>query len=192
MDYRFEGECMSEQIKAYFEEIHNQLKQLEKKYNPKGGNLHFADEAIPKADVELFYDLLQLSGKALEIIKDEENHYSNKTPYASAMFSFWYDYFLIVSSASIRIKESANSDDFSQETIYGIIEYLINIREFAVIVSGDLYKRNYEALVYTILAFYSENLINVINKKKNSTPSKEVKSFLDGILKKVKEILNSC
>jgi hypothetical protein len=181
---------MSEHIKAYFEKIHNQLKRLEKKYNPNRKDLHFANEAIPKVDDKLFYNLLKLSGKAIDIIKDEQNHYSNKTAYAHVMFDFWYDYFLLISSASIRINTSANSNDYPQETIYNIIEDLINISEFSTIVSGDLYFRNHEALGNTLLAFYSVNLMNFLKNKKKLITSESMKDFLDGTIKDVKKYMN--
>jgi hypothetical protein len=181
---------MSENIRDSFKEMQVQLGKLEKKYNPQVKNLHFETEAIPKVDEKLFANLLQLSGEAIEIIKDEQDRYSNRTPYASAMFNFWYDYFLIISSASIRVKNLANPGDFSKETIWGIIEDLIDISEFSIIVSGDLYKRNYEALGNTLLAFYSDNLMNLVNNRKKTITSKEVRSFLGGTMKRVEEIYN--
>ncbi len=179
---------MSEYIKPYFEEIHHQLHRLERKYNPKGNNLHFADEAIPKADEKLFYNLLQLLGRAIEIVKDKQNRYSNKTAYAHAMFDFWYDYFLLISSASIRVKLSANSDDFPQEVIYRIIEELIYISDFSTIVSGDLYKRNFEALGNTLIAFHSNNLMNLINEKMATIKSIKLRGFFDGTIAAVERI----
>lgn len=173
-------------IAEYFDELNDQLRRIEKKYNPKKDNLHF--EAISKVDDQLFYDLLQLSGKAIEIIKDQPDHYSNKTAYAHRMFEFWYDYFLIISSASIRAKESASSGDYSKETIHGVIQHLIDISEFSVIVLGDLYFRNSEALGNTILAFYSDDLIDLVRKKKKTIKSKSVKGFLDDTIKKVERI----
>lgn len=179
---------MSKSIEATFEEILTQLRQLEKKYNPKRKDLHFA--AIPKVDDKLFCNLLKLSSKAIDIIKDEQDHYSNKTPYAYTMSDFWYEYFLIISSASIRVKESANSNDYSQETIYNIIECLINISEFSTIVSGDLYFRNHEALGNTLLAFYSVNLMNFLKNKKKLITSESMRAFLDMTIKEVKKIIN--
>ena len=182
---------MSEHIKAYFEEIHHQLDRLEKKYNPKRNNLHFADEAIPKADERLFYDLLQLSGKAIEIVKSEQDRYSNKTAYAHAMFDFWYDYFLLISSASIQVKRSANSDEFHEETIHRIIDELIYISEFSIIVSGDLYKRNFEALGNSLIAFHNDNLMNFVKKKVATIKSENVRGFLDGTIEAVERIRRS-
>ena len=179
---------MSEDIRDSFEEMQVQLGKLEKKYNPKGKNLHFASEAIPKVDEKLFTNLLQLSGEAIEIIKDEQDRYSNRTPYARAMFNFWYDYFLIISSASIRVKHLANPGDFSKETILGIIEGLIDISEFSIIVSGDLYKRNYEALGNTLLAFYDDGLIAFVMSKRKSISVTNGIGFLDMTLKSVGEI----
>ena len=182
---------MTENIAAYFEEILDQLRQIEEKYNPKENNLHFAAEAIPQADEELFCNLLQLSGKAIAIVKDEKDHYLNSTPYAGRMFKFWYDYFMIVSSASIRVKATANSADISQATIYSIIKELIYISEFSIIVSGDLYKRNYEALGNTLLAFYSDDLMNLIKKEKTITKGKLVKDFLDMTIERVETFRNN-
>ena len=179
---------MTERIAEYFDELNDQLRRIEKKYNPKENDLHFEDEAIPNVDDQLFYDLLQLSGKAIEIIKDQPDHYSNRTAYAHRMFDFWYDYFLIISSASIRVKKSVNSDDYSKETIHSIIQDLIDISEFSIIVSGDLYFRNHEALGNTLLAFYSDDLIDLVRKKKKTIKSKSVKGFLDDTIKAVEEI----
>ena len=177
---------MTQRIAKYFDELNKQLRRIGKKYNPKGENLHF--EIISKVDDQLFYDLLQLSGKAIEIIKDEPDRYSNKTAYASGMFDFWYDYFVIISSASIRVQESGNSGDYSQKTINGIIQDLSDISEFSVIVSGDLYFRNHEALGNMLLAFYSDELIDLVRKKKKTIKSKSAKAFLDGTIKSVKKI----
>ena len=177
---------MTQRIAEYFDELNEQLRRIEKKYNPKGENLHF--EAISKVDDQLFYDLLQLSGKAIAIIKDEPDHYSNKTAYAHRMFEFWYDYFLIISSASIRVQESASSGDYSKKTIHGIIQDLADISEFSVIVSGDLYFRNREALGNALLTFYSDELIDLVRKKKKTIKSKSAKGFLDGTINSVKKI----
>ena len=66
---------MTENITEYFDELNNQLIQLERKYNPQKTNLHFEDEVIPNVDDQLFYELLNLSRKAIEIIKDEPDRY---------------------------------------------------------------------------------------------------------------------
>lgn len=176
---------MTENITEYFDELNNQLIQLERKYNPQKTNLHFEDEVIPNVDDQLFYELLNLSRKAIEIIKDEPDRYSNRTPYARGLFDFWYEYFIMVSSASIRVKKSANSDNFSKETIYSIIQNLIDISELSIIVSGDLYFRNREALGNTLLAFYSDDLINMVKKKKATIKSKNVRGFVDETAKAV-------
>jgi hypothetical protein len=176
---------MTENITEYFDELNNQLIQLERKYNPQKTNLHFEYDAIPNVDEQLFYELLKLSRKAIEIIKDEPDRYSNRTPYARGLFDFWYEFFLIISSASIRVKKSANSDHFPKDKIYGIIEGLIDISEFSIIVLGDLYFRNREALGNTLLAFYSDDLINMVKKKKTTIKSKNVRGFLDDTVKAV-------
>lgn len=177
---------MSANVEANFREMNTQLRLLEKKYNPEGKNLHF--EAIPKTDEELFDSLQQLSVKAIEIVKKDGHRYSNKTAYADVMFDFWYDFFLIISAASSRVIESANADDFPQDVIYRIVADLIDISEFSTIVLGDLYKRNYEALGNTLIAFYNKDLIASVQKKRDSVSSKTAKGFLDVVLKGVARV----
>jgi len=179
---------MSENIRDSFQEMKVLLEKLEKKYNSKGKNLHF--EAIPEVDEKLFADLLLLSDKAIEIIKDVHDRYSNSTAYAHIMFDFWYEYFLIISSASVRVKNMANPDDVSKETIWGIIKDLIVISEFSAIVSGDLYARNYEALGNTILSFYSDNLKERLNNQRETIQPEEVRGFLDTTIERVEKILH--
>jgi hypothetical protein len=106
------------------------------------------------------------------------------------MFYFWYNYFLIISAISTGIKRSANSEGISQEVIYKIIKDLIDISEFSIIVLGDLYKRNYEALGNILLAFYSDNLMNLVKKKKETITSEKVRSFLERTIEIVEE--NRC
>ena len=177
---------MPQQIEVDFKEMQARLRQLGKKYNPEEKNLLF--EVIPTADAELFHNLSQLSGRAIEIVKDDEHRYSRNTAYALVMFDFWYDFFLIIHAASNRVMKSANADDFSQEIIYRIIEDLIDISEFSTIVMGDLYKRNYEALGNTLLAFYNKDLIVSVQKKRDSVTSEMTKGFLDTVLKGVAKI----
>jgi hypothetical protein len=177
-----------QQIEGSFEEMHAQLRQLGKKYNPEEKNLHI--EAISTADAELFNSLCQLSGRAIEIVKDDDHRYSKNTAYAHAMFDFWFDYFLIINAASNRVIKSANAHDFPQDVIYRIIEDLIDISEFSTIVLGDLYKRNYEALGNTLLAFYSDTLMDLVNNKKETITSDQARMFLDGTIKRIEEIKN--
>jgi len=177
---------MPADVKASFREMLAQLRELEKKYNPEVKNLHF--EAIPRTDVELFNTLLQLSARAMEIVKEDEHRYSRNTDYALAMFDFWYDFFLIINAASNRVLESSNADEFPKEAIYRIIEDLIDVSEFSTIVLGDLYKRNCEALGNTLLAFYKKDLIVSVQKKRDSVTSEMTKGFLDTVLKGVAKI----
>lgn len=177
---------MSVDVKANFQEMQVKLRQLGKKYNPEGKNLHF--EAIPRTDVELFNTLLQLSGWAIELVKEDEHRYSRSTAYALVMFDFWYDFFLMISAASSRVMKSANAGDFPREIIHRIIEDLIDISEFSTIVLGDLYQRNHEALGNMLIAFCNEDLIVSFQRKRYSVTNEMKKEFLDTTLKGVLKI----
>jgi hypothetical protein len=182
---------MSHEIATAFEEMNTQLREFEKKYNPEKANLHFASEAIPEVDETLFHELLKLSRRAIEIVKDDDQRYSNRTDYAYMMFDFWYEYFLLIGSAAIRVNESANANDIPRDLVVSIIEDLIYISGFSTIVSGDLYFRNREALGNTLLAFQSSDLAKHIKNYRKSIESESIKGFLDEITKRVNRILKS-
>ena len=76
-----------EQIEADFEEINNRLRYIEKLYNPHKLNLHFDDP--PRADAELYRELLVLSREGLEKVKHHGEYFSSHPLYDDGMF--WYD-----------------------------------------------------------------------------------------------------
>lgn len=176
-------------IEAYFVEMQAELRQIENIYNPQGRNLHF--ESFQSVDSELFEKLLYLSNRAILIVKDDEHRYAKDNCYSGAMFNFWYDYFLIMNAISKHVIESGGKENYPYKTIKSLIDNLIIISEFSIIVLGDIFKRNYEALGNTLLAFYDSNLISFVEIQKASFTSERVKSFVDGAIKNVRKIVSN-
>ena len=180
---------MSEKVRANFEEMRKQLSQLEKEYHPQGNNLYF--DGLSKVDASLFQDLLKLSKKAIEIVKDDDQRYSNKTAYAHTMHDFWYEHLLLTSLASQWIINSKKKNEIPNDVILHIFDDLIFISGFSTIVLGDLYSRNREALCNTLLAFHSDSMIQHFKDYYIATKSKQIRGFLDSVLAGVDGVINN-
>ena len=105
------------------------------------------------------------------------------------MHDFWYDIFVLISSASLRVMDSSKANEIPNDVIVNIIDDLIYISSFSIIVAGDLTFRNGEALGNTLLAFHSSDMTKHIkNIRKTIDIDSDIKRFLDGIVKRVKKI----
>lgn len=180
---------MSEQLRADFDEMQKQIRRLEKEYHSQGGNLYF--EGLAKVDAALFNELLKLSRRAIEIVKDDDQRYSNKTAYAHSMHDFWYDHFLLTSLAAQRIINSGKENEIPNDVILNIFDDLIYMCGFSTVVLGDLYFRNREALCNTLLAFHSDDMIQHFKNSYTAAESKQIRGFLDSVLKGVEGILHN-
>lgn len=108
-------------IKRDFEAIHDRLTQLEKKYNPQGENLHFI--ALQRTDVELYATLLSLAHAGLETVRRHKNHFSKHPLYDDGMF--WYDLFVLVSSAALRVNTEKIQSTIPKDTVKKLTEILV-------------------------------------------------------------------
>jgi hypothetical protein len=180
---------MSEKVRADFEEMKKQLRLLEKEYHPHGENLYF--EGLSKVDAALFHELLKLSRRAIEIVKDDDQRYSNKTAYAHSMHDFWYDHLLLTSLAAQRIINSGGKNEIPDDVILNIFDDLIYICGFSTVVLGDLYSRNREALCNTLLAFHSDGMIQHFKNSYIAAESEQIIRFLDTVLKGVEGVINN-
>jgi len=174
------------QIKADFKNIKFTLKKIEKKYNPQNDNLHF--NAIQKADLNLFSELLKLTHDGLRKVNRNRDFFLKNSLYADDMF--WYDLFLMVSSASIGIQKNKNQKEIPARIITGIVDNLISISKYSTENGGDITKRNYEALANTLIAFYNKDLIDKVHKKRELMSSGPIRDFLDWTLSVDEENIN--
>ena len=180
---------MSEKIRTDFEEMRDQLRQLQKEYYPQGGNLYF--DGLFKVDATIFYELLKLSRRAIEIVKDDNQRYSNKTTYAHTMHDFWYDHLLLTNLAAQRIMNTEKKNEIPSDVIIKIFDDLIYISGFSTLVLGDLYFRNREALCNILLAFPSEGIVQHFKNGYMAAESEQIRGFLDSVLEGVLGFINN-
>lgn len=176
---------LRDQIEADFEEIHNKLRYNEKFYNPNKLNLHFDD--LPRADAELYRELLVLSREGLERVKHHGEYFTSHPLYDDGMF--WYDLFLLVNSAALRIIRDGNQTDIPREIAMELIENLIEITAYSTFHLGDITKRNYEALGNTLIGFYSKKTLELVNRRMRAISSGRAKELISRSIKSAEELV---
>lgn len=153
---------MREQIEADFQEIHTRLRQLEKAHNPQDENLHFVP--VAQVDANFYVTLLQLAREGLAKVRQHRDYFLKHALYDDGMF--WYDLFLLISAAGVRVEAGKVRSSITPEAVNGLTEVLVAISEYTVLgVGGDITKRNYEALGNTLLAFYNDDLVTLARLK---------------------------
>ncbi|MGB2964357.1 MAG: hypothetical protein WBB69_10270 [Anaerolineales bacterium] len=160
--------------------LSDQVDLIEKAYNPDRLNLHFYD--LASWDVPLFEELLSIGKQAWQIIK---NYKSRETAY------WFYDFFLLLSRASLSVLSDKAQDLISKEMIERLVFLLVDLSQITTVEEhlGDITKRNYEALGNMILAFSIKgDLQKLALNRANEINVPEVINFTEDTIKKVKEI----
>ena len=130
------------------EYIHQHFKEridlVEKIYNPENLNLHFDD--LIRADPALFEALLSLGQEAWCNVQDNQ---SWETAY------WFYDFFLLVSRAAVRTLGDHTQKDIPEDIIKQLAKLVLELSQMTTVPdhSGDITKRNREALANLYLAF---------------------------------------
>ena len=168
-DKNFQGS--EGEVKIVYEKVNDKLRKLEKHYNPKEENLHFY--ALERADAKLFSTLSSIGKKGLKISKLpwKEKHFDVE-------FSFWYEFFLITSSAALGVKKAGFLKSIPGNILKKLVELLVDISEVSVKNGGDLQKRNYEALGNILFAFYDRDLIEIAYNRSQKIGSSQVNEFI--------------
>lgn len=179
---------MSEEIKAVFESLTDQLLTIQNQYYPNGDNLYF--DGLTSVDIKLFYELRRISRQGIKIVESDDQRYSNKTAYAYSMHDYWYTYFLLVSKSSQRVLDSSQQHDIPIEVITDIVDDLIFISGFSTIVLGDIYSRNLEALANTLIAFQGVEMLKHVEQQRQRIDCKKISHFLDNTLKVISTARN--
>ena len=182
---RLQSEELREQIEEDFEEIHNRLRYIEKLYNPHKLNLHFDD--LQRADAELYKELLTLSREGLEKVKHHGEYFTSHPLYDDGMF--WYDLFLLINSAALRIIRDGNQTEITREIAMELIENLIEITTYSTFHLGDIKKRNYEALGNSLIAFYSKETLELVYRRMRAISSKRAKELINRSIKSAEELV---
>lgn len=179
---------MSNKIENEFEVIHSKLRQLKQIYNPLNKNLHFY--SLEKADAELYVHLLELAQEGLEKVRKHSVYFSRHALYDDGMF--WYELFLTIGAASIRIRADQNQQIISENIVKELTELLIDISEFTCVhpvQGGDIYKRNHEALANMLYGFYSKDLVEFACKRSRESGFKNMSEFVELTIGRVKEMV---
>lgn len=108
-------------IEEDFKVIHNRLRKIEKKYNPNDDNLHF--DSIQKPDPKLFTELLDLTHDGLKKVRLNSDFFLKNSLYADNFF--WYELFLIISSASLGVMKSKTQHEIPVRIVESLIDNLI-------------------------------------------------------------------
>ena len=176
---------MKNEIENEFAGIHNRLRLLEKKYNPEGENLHFAGIKIPDAD--LYAAIVSLAKGGLIVVQNHREYFLKNSLYADGMF--WYDLFLMASSAALGVISNKAQKSIPKTEIRNLIEILVKISDFSTVNGGDITKRNHEALGNTLYAFYSDDMVELAREKGDSIGLDSVIDFVDWTIRRVEKII---
>ena len=163
------------------ENLKTRLYRIMKSYNPDRLNLHF--DLPVRADLHLFEELFSIGHEAWGIIKTNQSWENS--------FYLFYDYFLLTSSASIKILNSNNQKLFTNDVIVKLVLLIADISQMTTTpgFGGDITKRNHEALGNLLLAFYNlNNLRSIMISKARETGNQEVINFVQRTIECVKQV----
>ena len=153
---------------------------IEKSYNPDHLNLHF--ENLVRADSILFEALLSIGLDAWNVIKINQSWET----------SFWfYDFFLLISRASVKILNDNTQKYISKDVIVRLALLLIEISQISTTREneGDITKRNFEALANLLLAFNNfSNLKKIVITRAKEMNNQKVINFAKGTIDAIREI----
>jgi len=153
---------------------------IEKSYNPDHLNLHFANPV--RADSTLFEALFSIGLEAWNVIQINQSYET----------SYWfYDFFLLINRASIKILNEDTQKSFSKDVIVRLALLLIEISQITTTpeYGGDITKRNQEALANLLLAFNNfSNLRKITITKAKEMNNQNVINFVNRTIEKVIQV----
>lgn len=171
---------MSEKdLEIELRKFEDQVNQIEKIYNPDQRNLHF--ENLNKADLTLFESLLSIGNGVRGIVKGK---ISRDIPYR------FYDFFQLIARGSTTIWDEKNQKSISKDVVISLAVLLVELSELSTSnrLLGDIYKRNHEALVNLLLAFYCyPELRDIVRMKAIATSNPDVIKFIDWVFDTIKQ-----
>jgi hypothetical protein len=151
--------------------LHNELRQLERKYNPQGVDLHF--ECLAFGDAELFPSLVKIARKGWRgVAGNGALRRGSSMPGGRARlpvggFEFWYSLFQVTSGAAVRVAKDGAAAYVPAAIVKDFVSILVETARFTVADGGDLFKRNYEALAFMLTTFQSKDLVQFVRRHAN-------------------------
>ena len=162
------------------ENLRERIHRIEESYNPDRLNLHF--NMPVHANSSLFEELFSIGLEAWDIIKANQ---SRETSY------WFYNFFLLISSASLKILNDKNQKSFKDDAIVRLVLLITEISQMTTTPEyrGDMVKRNHEALGNLLLAFNNmSNLRSIVIKKANEMENQEVINFIEWTIERVEQV----
>lgn len=160
--------------------LQERVRLIEKTYNPEDLNLHFD---IPvRTDPALFEDLYAVGLEAWQVVRVNQS---------SETLHWFYHFFVLISSTSVKIWNDHTQDDYPKDVIERIalllveISQMTNNKEF----EGDIRSRNHEALTNLLLAFSNfNNLRSIVRNRAKEMNNPDVNDFVRWALAAASEI----
>jgi hypothetical protein len=163
-------------FKKTLAELKEQVRAIEASYNPKDLNLHFHRPA--RTDSALFEKLYAVGLEAWNIVRVNQSQNT---------LHWFYDFFLLISSASVKILNDHTQNQYPKAVIEQITLLLVDIsqmtnnKEF----EGDIRSRNLEALTNLLLAF--GNLSSIVRNRAKEMNNQDVNDFVKWAIESVAE-----
>jgi hypothetical protein len=171
-------------IEEAFADLRARVGQINQAYNPDDENLHFVPSL--EANVQLYSEILALARDGLARVIAYEWYFSSHALYADGMF--WYDLFLLISSAGVQARRQHLAEQVPQDVVRGLVEVTVDIMRFSVVHLGDIVKRNHEALGNTLHGFYSPALMDLARTRAAASGSARVVEVVEHTLSLVEEV----
>lgn len=135
-----------------FDELKEQLIALERRFNPEKLNLHFGAPRTSVVWSGLWEEIDVLAREGLKKVNEHRDHFIEKSLYADG--GYWYDLFLLIHGVGVAQSNDQGPTEFPTiETQRSILSCLVDISEYSVVVPGDIYMRNIDALTAFLWAF---------------------------------------
>ena len=158
--------------------LKSRIDLIEKLYNPDDLNLHF--DNLTHADCVLFEALLSIGEEALDIQFSMYKEALDQHSYVDYSYDgYWfYDLFQLISRGSYRLLIDGGQSSISLMIVERLVVFLVEAAQITTMIEGDITKRNIEALVNLLLAFYDhKKLLDIARTTANNLNEIKVIEF---------------
>jgi len=183
---RQSSEVQPEPRETKFQNLHARLGNLERTYNPSGGDLHSC--ILESVDADLYNELLAIAQEGLSEVRQHRELYHDRGLYEDG--TFWYDLCLIVTAAALTAAEDRMQESIPRDVVTNLVETLVGLAEHSTTIgTGEMCRRNQEALGNTLYAFHDERLVKLVQVKAEISDSETVTGFIDQTVELVEKAL---
>src|SRR5665647_2395877 len=139
-------------IAGEFEQLKERLAALEKRFNPEKFNLHFGVLKTSMVWPGLWEEIDELAREGLKKVNENRDYFMECSLYEDG--GYWYDLFLLIHGVGVAQSNGQGPTELPAiETQRSVLSCLVDISEYSVVIPGDIYKRNVEALTAFLWAF---------------------------------------